>query len=532
MRKKRNIIIFLCIIMCAVGILFPSGAYATESNDMVRVGLVSRYQNKSSITIKNTMITCGYWSSAKNKFVGNEVFTSKTGFVFEPLTQKCFVSENSYKTYDAAALAAKSLSGAKVSVFPALLHDNYWKLYVVGNREDSDVAASYGKERYSEVTDVTRYKMKVTGSFGAFVIDVDDTRVYPMFAATSTNARGDYTVNVEGKFYRGYIEIGRYGDSGVTAVNILSMEEYLYGVVSSEMSFTWPIEALKAQAVVARSYAATTDTIGALAHVSSGGYVLVDTVKHQAYGGYSSEYDRTTQAVDETKGKMLYYSDSVIKAYYFSTSGGSTEDAQAVWNIPIKYFKQVSDVVELYPAKAPWVVSYSMADLNAKLGESGYNIGNVTDVTKEITTQSGRAYSLRFKGTNSSLSITKTNISSVLSLPSTKFKIVKYGDNSDSVSVIGSSTSSTINIKDAYILSADSENARMAPAIEQYVVMGADNLENYVRLAPTNPAIVYFAGMGFGHGVGMSQSGAYSMAREGSNYVDILKHYYTDVEIR
>lgn len=532
MKLKKTMIILAAVCIFIFTGIFTEKTAAAAATQMIRVGLTQNFKDKSSLTISNTMLTCGYWSQEKNQFWGCEVFTSKNGFTFTPYTTTCFVSDISFSSWQKANDAVKKFTDAGLKAYPAILHENYWKIYVAGDGEDCKRAAQLGLANFSSSTVTMRYRMLVTGDFGAFLIDVDDGRTYPMFGATSSNAKGDYVVTLGTKSYRGYLEIGRYGNSGVTAVNILPVEEYLYGVVSCEVSYLWHAEMLKAQAVAARSYAVAQDTIGPLAHVSSGGYKLEDTTVSQAYGGYLTERASTTKAVNDTANQKLYYRGSVIKAYYFSTSGGSTEDAQAVWNVPIPYFRRTADIEELSPAKAPWIVELKSSEINKMLKAAGYQeLGNITRVTAEIKTESGRVYSLYLKGSDT-LRLQKSNISSVLDLPSTKFKVISYGDVPDKVSVISADKNDTVQISNSYILSKTDTAAKKASAIEQYVVMGAENLENYPRRAPLTGGTYYFAGMGYGHGIGMSQSGAACLAENGYNYKQILQYYYPGVEVR
>lgn len=528
--KKYIIMFFLLAVTFSFQII---NVTAAENEHMVRIGLTRYFKSQDIITVKNTMLTCGYWSSEINGFYPCEVFSSRTGFVFEAFEKTCYVSDTVFSSYEEAAKIAKKCSNEGITAYPAILHADYWKVYVTGSTEDCIKAYNIGAGNFSLSIVTVRYRMLVSGTFGSFIIDVDDVRNYPMFEATSSNSKGDYVVKLGSMAYRGYIEIGRYTDNGVTAVNILPMEEYLYGVVPSEISYTWPVEAIKAQAVAARSYAAAQDIIGPLAHVSSGGYTIDDTTDYQAYGGYNSEKNSVSAAIDATKDEKLYYNGNVIKAYYFSTSGGSTEDAQSVWNVPIDYFRQVSDVTELSPAKKPWIVEYTAAKIKQILSGKNYDeIGIIRNISADITTESGRIYSLRIRASRGSLVLNKTEISSVLSLPSTKFKVVKYGDVPDEVYVQGSTQLTKMQISNAYILSGSSTESKKAGAIEQYVVIGADNLVNYPSKAPTDRNSYYFAGMGYGHGVGMSQSGAACLAEAGYDYKQILLHYYTGVEIR
>ena len=138
------------------------------------------------------------------------------------------------------------------------------------------------------------------------------------------------------KWYRGDIVI--YNIQGkLTVVNSLPLEEYLLGVVPSEMPSKWNIEAHKAQAIAARSYA-----IANLNKRNSHGYDLKDTPLDQAYGGASSETPQTTRAVLSTRGEVLTYNNKIIPAYYHASAGGKTFSAGEVWNHDLPYIQSVN----------------------------------------------------------------------------------------------------------------------------------------------------------------------------------------------
>ena len=135
--------------------------------------------------------------------------------------------------------------------------------------------------------------------------------------------------------YRGQISVSVTGQK-LDAVNILGLEQYLQGVVAQEMPSAWPDEALKAQAVAARSYA--------LAHRLSGkAYDLYADVRSQVYGGIAGEQARTTTAVQATKGQVLLWEGKPIDALFHSTSGGATLDAAEVFGTPVPYLVSVDD---------------------------------------------------------------------------------------------------------------------------------------------------------------------------------------------
>ena len=134
-------------------------------------------------------------------------------------------------------------------------------------------------------------------------------------------------------WYRGNFVINNWGNS-LTLINDVPLEEYLKGVVPSEMPSKWNPEALKAQAIAARSYAVATKTAGK--HASKG-YDLVDTTADQAYGGASAEKYSTSKAVDDTKGIVLVQNSKVIPTYYHASSGGQTK----VWGSGSSFLQSV-----------------------------------------------------------------------------------------------------------------------------------------------------------------------------------------------
>lgn len=137
------------------------------------------------------------------------------------------------------------------------------------------------------------------------------------------------------RWYRGDMIIYNV-DGKLTVVNALPLEEYIMGVVPSEMPSKWNFEAHKAQAIAARSYA-----LANLNKRSSHGYDLKDTTVDQAYGGASSETLQTTRAVLSTRGEVLVYDNKIIPAYYHASSGGKTNSAGEVWSRDLPYIRSV-----------------------------------------------------------------------------------------------------------------------------------------------------------------------------------------------
>lgn len=145
----------------------------------------------------------------------------------------------------------------------------------------------------------------------------------------------DGFVNAKRKWYRGYLIIQTKGNK-LTVINNVDVEDYLKGVVPSEMPSSWEIEALKAQAIAARSYA-----LANLGKRASLGFDLKDTPEDQAYGGASAETVKTNSAVEDTRDLVLTYNYKVVSAYYSASAGGHTINAKDVWGADVPYIRSV-----------------------------------------------------------------------------------------------------------------------------------------------------------------------------------------------
>ncbi|MBQ6814898.1 MAG: SpoIID/LytB domain-containing protein [Lachnospiraceae bacterium] len=519
MGKGNRTIKYICMMMSLVFVLSFTGTVgdmgvdnmdyvhaADKDTSMIRVGLEGIYYNKSSITIRNSAVVFGY--SINNSY-SKEMSLSGGEFTFKPYKSSISVT-GSYKTYDEAKTMADSMG---VEAYPILKYHNTWSVATVGSGN------------------VDSYAIMVTSDNGhGFLYTADERGAYPQIMAGSGNSEGVYVVDLGERQYRGRIEIGRYsGSSSLKVVNIVELEEYLYGVVPCEMVYAWHKEALKAQAVCARSYAYT---IGfSTATNITRPYSMCDTTSSQVYKGYGAERKSTNEAVDETKGQIIYYNDKPVRAYYSSTSGGSTENVEDVWGTPNGYLRQVSDIYELEPELDPWVITLNTSEIEKLMKEDGIAVGNITDIRPFVMTASGRVYSVEVVGDSSQV-ITGSRLRKIFSLYSTKYKVIKYGDNPDYVSTLSANGTYAVEISESYIASGNYLVSKASSDIEQFVVMTKDNLINYPAKAPDNPDTYYIAGMGYGHGIGLSQSGAKGMAEAGFTYDEILKHYFTGIEVR
>ncbi|MGH3117806.1 MAG: SpoIID/LytB domain-containing protein [Gaiellales bacterium] len=177
------------------------------------------------------------------------------------------------------------------------------------------------------------------------------------------------------KRYRGTIQVDLQGRR-VRAINVLGLEQYLYGVVPAEVPDDWPAEVLKAQAVAARTYALAT-------RKTSGDFDLFSDVRSQVYRGIDEEVDSTNQAVDETAGEVLQYRGRIVTTYFHSTSGGRTASIVDVWpgSDPVPYLVSVDDPYDSLSPHHTWgpvVVPASRLDRVLKAP------GRLTDVRTQV----------------------------------------------------------------------------------------------------------------------------------------------------
>ena len=270
--------------------------------------------------------------------------------------------------------------------------------------------------------------------------------------------------------YRGYIAILKR--TGLTIVNHVLVEDYLYGVVPKEMPPSWNAEALRAQSVAARTFALKNRK-----RHSAEGFDLCSTSHCQVYEGMSAETRTTTAAVDSTHGEVLFYKGAIMDALFHTDSGGMTESSEYVWGSSVPYLRSVAEV---QMQTQPWNRTVSMSEFVQKLEKNGRAIGTLNEVRLSPLTvgkgssdrsPSGRVRSAEFVGTKGRITLSGNDLRSTFSLPSTLFSI---------------------------------------------------------RVGKTD---INFSGYGSGHGLGLSQWGAQALADKGKSYKDILFHYYTDVTL-
>lgn len=296
--------------------------------------------------------------------------------------------------------------------------------------------------------------------------------------------------------YRGTLELFQTAE-GIVIINELKVEEYLYAVVPSEMPASYELEALKAQAVCARSYAYNQSRD--YSYPEYRGHVD-DSTSFQVYGN-SKEQESTILAVDETYGEKIWHNDQVATAYYFSTSSGKTTSIEA-WgnklNDSNSYLQSVTlcdEKGEYYEKDLPWyrwkaTISRDTLKNIAELN-TGVVLGELQDIAISKRGAGGIVQSITITGSANTVVVeTENKIRSTLG--GNGYQIEKQDG-----SVVNSST-------------------LLPSAFFEISKTGSDYI---------------ISGGGYGHGIGMSQNGANEMAKNGMNYEEILQTFYTGIRV-
>jgi stage II sporulation protein D len=309
--------------------------------------------------------------------------------------------------------------------------------------------------------------------------------------------------------YRGRLQVLVSGGR-LQAINHVPLESYLPSVVGSEMPASWPQEALRAQAVAARTYALRQRKPSAPFDVSA-------TVTSQVYKGLEAETASTRAAVASTRGQVLMYGSSLANTVFHSSAGGVTENSGDLWTQQLPYLVSVPDFDQGSP-----VHSWEQRLEPAQLREAFAEIGGVTRIDVLSTTGSGRVRQARVLGPAGTKVVTGPELRSRLRLRSTqvRFEVVL-----PEVAMVPPSAPPLPAGDETPADSATGAPGQAAPTTVP------SPLPSAAPLQVPQPSLLAI-GRGFGHGVGMSQWGALAMAQKGDTYERILQHYYRGTALR
>ena len=271
-------------------------------------------------------------------------------------------------------------------------------------------------------------------------------------------------VRVNGRSYRGAVEVRRSAGGKLMVVNDLDIEEYLKGVIPAEIPFDWEEEALKAQAVASRSYA-----LYQKREAGHRPYHIRATVNSQMYLGRGAERDRSTRAVEATEGIVVLYAGEIIPAFYHSSCGGHTEDASVLWGLDEPYLKGVDCDCQEISRYGLWEKRFPAASVARALRRQGYSIRSIDSVAVGEATSAGRV------------------------------KKVVFGQSGRRTAV---------------------------PAETLRAALGYSQVPSIFFEPELIDREIVLSGRGLGHGVGLCQWGAKFLAQKGFDFTSILAYYY------
>jgi stage II sporulation protein D len=281
----------------------------------------------------------------------------------------------------------------------------------------------------------------------------------------------DTLIKVDKNNYRGSIEIRRGDRDSLLVINEIDVEDYLKGVLNEEISAKWHHESLKAQAVVARTYA-----LYQKERRKDNPYHLEATTADQVYGGARNEDERTNRAAEDTKGIVLTYDGRLAKAFYHSASGGITEDVADVWGGEGEsYLKPVKCDFDRDAPNYQWEIKMDKTDMETALLRNGIKTDDISSIETVSFTSSKRVAELYI-----------THRSGMEKISGVDFRRI----------------------------------------------IGYDTIKSALFRVKENGDGFIFYGRGSGHGVGLCQWGAKGMAEKGYSFIDILKYYYQGIEVK
>lgn len=371
----------------------------------------------------------------------------------------------------------------------------------------SESFVCYYKDRYFNATPSKKSNLSVP----VVLVKQNNSILFafdPKENITLSSSKNKFTI--EKKDYRGELEL-LSNNSSLTAINYIGLQDYLYGVLPKEIPYEWEMDALKAQAICSRNF-----TITNMGKLKKYGFDLDTTTTSQVYGGISAEHQRTNRAVDETNGEIGYYQGEIASLFFHSESGGQTESSENIWGMKKPYLRGVNDPFSNNGSYATWTYSISKSTLEGILSRSGQSVGKINQISIDEKTENGRIKRMTIYGTLGTRGFTKESFRRLLGNTTIKSMYFDFADTTPSFRP--SSNDLDIIFEDlSNLLNKKSSSPIFIPS-------------DVIQVTSSDP--IAMIGHGYGHGVGMSQFGANTMAKKGKNYKQIISYYFDGVTVR
>ena len=449
------------------------------------------------------------------------------------------VETGGFRDYDEAAAAAREKGG-----YPAWISGEFvvrFGSYQSRGEAESDLGR-YGGERVVQssstgvIVTVTRTERIL------FEFDCGGAR---NLGVQPDGWQGETSTWFKGYKYAGAFEYARVTGGNINVMNVVNVEDYVKGVIPYEMDGDWPLAALEAQAVCARTF-----VYGNSKHAASYGFDVCGGTDCQVYHGRGSggagPSAVSDDAVENTAGECLYYRGELVKdAVYHSSNGGATEDSANVFGGDPGYLVGKLDPYEarITIPNYSYTVTYSASELTWILDQKGHSVGTVQDVYIDEYTPLGNVKKVTFKGSQGSATFTGDDCRTIFysstynkSVRSLRFDI--NGSRAGTGGVIYTHSGALSSLNGASVISGGGTRGTLSG--DSASVISASGISTVgggggtVSRPSSGSASGTFTitGTGNGHNVGMSQYGARAMAEQGFDYQDILEFYYTDITIR
>lgn len=464
----------------------------------------------------------------------------------------------SYGSYSEAAAAASGYSAG----FPAWIDGAYQvRVGAYPSKEAAQAAGISGT-----VVGTSSYGMSVvkTGT-NQILFQYDCGESGRLAIQPDVTGAGETRTWFAGYKYRGGFQYHRRNGGNLTVVNVLPLEDYINGVVCYEMGREWPLEALKAQAVCARTY-----VMKNLGKHNGYGFDICPSDSCQVYHGMGSNKpdfgpsEVSMRAVAETAGMVVKYNGKLAEVFYVSSFGGASEDARNIWGTDtVNEYPYLRGVVDPYEADlddrnemSPWTKTYTSAQLTQQLQKYGLGMGTSVKSLELTYSQLGNVLQVVVRWANGqSNTIGVDRIRSRFDVRSIRFTVNGAGTgeaaakpsqpgSDGDISINGSGAAGSLSGKYAISGTGSVSSVGETP----YIISGTGSVSAYADAGngtgggstpvtqPGSGTVTVsgnsytFNGGGWGHQVGMSQYGANAMARRGFSYDEIVEFYFPGVQ--
>lgn len=536
----KTIYVFFIIIQFFLSMTFS--VYALEQSQMLKIGLFYGTTALKNINFEN-QIGYGYKIGflEKNKFVSlysveekkiivKNIYNYENKLAFQLELQKNFITENEAIEYKNHILNLNK----EINVFICFnngqykIRINHYLNNINLEKEKNDIAKSINENEIQIIQLMSSYII-ISNKNEKILFEVNSNEII-ILPISENNEKSTW---IKGYSYSGDFICTQDNNGKFTVINYIEMQNYLKGVVPYEMNPLWHIEALKAQAICARSYAYNNRN-----KHKKYGFDLCNSIDCQVYNGYKS-FEKSDKAVEETNDMFIMYNGIVATGFFHSSNGGATEDSENVWNIYVPYLRGVIDTNENIEKTKnyKWQIKISKQIICNILNSKGYLIKNLIDIYIDKYTKLDNVFRLIIiYDDNKKMIFEREKVRTILnsikyniSINSMRYKLEKTISNNDLKLPYYINETKVLRINDEiHVIGKNSQIKKITDIIGKNIICKNNQI---INIKNTNDEFYTIIGSGWGHNVGMSQYGAKSLAENGTKYNEIIKFYFNNTYI-